>query len=364
LTDCGCLPQDVVQRTRQAATRIRAAPADATIIEGDDMSAKSRLRVAVLSFWHVHAGDYATTAATHPSTELVAVWDDDTERGRAGAERFGVEFVPDLDALLARDDIDAVTITTSTKDHRDVMLKAAKAGKHIFTEKLLAPTVAEAEEIIRTCDDNEVKLVVSLPRLYHGYTRIVTEVLGEGRLGSVNYSRVRLSHDGAVANWLPEQFYDPEAAFGLALTDLGCHPVYLTQLILGPTPQTVASTYTYVTGRPVDDNAVVTVTYPGGAIGVIEAGVVSPDPFLIEVGGTSGWLSYSQHDDHVAVALKGQQVERIPVPEDAPNAFSQWVGHIRDDTRADDNLARALELTRLVVAANNAAQTGRTEDYR
>ena len=45
-----------------------------------------------------------------------------------------------------------------------------------------------------------------------------------------------------------------------------------------------------------------------------------------------------------------------PTPTDA---FAQWVGHMRDGTRADDNLARAVELTRLVVAANEAAATGR-----
>ncbi|MCL2515859.1 MAG: Gfo/Idh/MocA family oxidoreductase [Microbacteriaceae bacterium] len=328
------------------------------------MSDETPLRVAVLSFWHVHAGDYAGTAARHPGTELVAVWDDDAARGQAAAERFGAAFEPDLDALLARDDIDAVTITTATSDHRDVMVKAARAGKHIFTEKLLAPTVAEAEEIVRVCDENGVKLIVSLPRLYHGYTQVVRDVLASGRLGAVNYSRVRLSHDGAVANWLPDHFYVPELAFGLALADLGCHPVYLTQLFLGAQPKTIAATYTHVTGRPVEDNAVVTVTYDGGAIGVIEAGVVSPDPFLIEIGGTTGWLSYSERDGHVAVAVKGNEIERIPVPDDLPSAFDQWVEHIRRGTRADDNLARAVELTRLVVAANHAAETGVKEDYR
>ncbi|QDZ14851.1 Gfo/Idh/MocA family protein [Humibacter ginsenosidimutans] len=327
------------------------------------MSAETRLRVAVLSFWHVHADDYAKTTVQHPDTELVAVWDDDEERGRAGAARFGVDFEPDLDALLARDDIDAVTVTTSTKDHRDIMVKAARAGKHIFTEKLLAPTVAEAEEIIGTCDENGVKLIVSLPRLYHGYTQVVKEVLASGSLGTVNYSRVRLSHDGAVVGWLPEQFYDADITFGLALADLGCHPVYLTQLFLGSRPATIASTYTHVTGREVEDNAVVTVTYDGGAIGVIEAGVVSPDPFLIEIGGASGWLSYAEHDEHVRVAVKGEKTRLIPVPDDQPSAFDQWVAHIQHGTRADDNLARAVELTRLVVAANNAAISTKTEDY-
>lgn len=328
------------------------------------MSADGRLRVAVLSFWHVHARDYAKTAVQHPQTDLVAVWDDDAARGREGAAEFGVEFEPDLDALLARDDIDAVTITTSTNVHRDVMLKAAAAGKHIFTEKLLAPTVDEAEEIIRACDEHGVKLIVSLPRLYHGYTQAVKKVLAGGSLGTITYSRVRLSHDGAVANWLPERFYEPDLTFGLAIADLGCHPVYLTQFFLGERPTTISSTYTHVTGRELEDNAVVTVTYDGGAIGVIESGVVSPDPFLIEIGGTNGWLSYSERDRHVALALKGGDTESIPVPADLPSAFDQWVEHIRDDTRADDNLSRAVELTRLVVAANHAAQTGTKEDYR
>lgn len=328
------------------------------------MSADGPLRVAVLSFWHVHAADYASTAARHPNTELVAVWDDDEERGRAGAAKFGVEFAPDLDTLLARADIDAVTITTATSDHRDVILRAAEAGKHVFTEKLLAATVEQAEEIISACDEHGVKLIVSLPRLYHGYTQAVKEVLARGDLGTITYSRVRLSHDGAVANWLPERFYDPDLAFGLAIADLGCHPVYLTQLFLGSRPATIASAYTHVTGRAVEDNAVVTVTYDDGAIGVIESGVVSPDPFLIEIGGERGWLSYSQHDARLELAVKGRDTELIDVPADLPSAFDQWVGHITHDTRADDNLNRAVELTRLVVAANRAARENATEDYR
>jgi predicted dehydrogenase len=59
---------------------------------------------------------------------LVAVWDDDLALGHAGAEEFGVPFTNDLDALLARDDIDGVTITTPTSAHHDVMVKAANAG--------------------------------------------------------------------------------------------------------------------------------------------------------------------------------------------------------------------------------------------
>jgi 1,5-anhydro-D-fructose reductase (1,5-anhydro-D-mannitol-forming) len=323
------------------------------------------LRVAVLSFWHVHAGDYSRSTVQHPDTELVAIWDDDPERGTEAAEKFGVEYTGDLDALLARDDIDAVTVTSETNRHRDLMVAAARAGKHIFTEKLLAPTVEEAEEIIAACDENGVKLIVSLPRLYDGYTTAIRDVIDSGKLGTLTYGRVRLSHNGSSSGWLPDRFYDPTPAIGGALTDLGCHPVYLTQLFLGIKPATVSATYGKVTGKAVEDNAVVTLGYAGGAIGVIEAGFVSPAPFTIDIGGTEGVLHYNQRDSFVTASgpAFGDSPQQIAVPDNLPSAYTQWVDHITNDTRADANLAAAVELTRLVQAANEAANTGRTVTY-
>ena len=120
-----------------------------------------------------------------------------------------------VDAIW-RDDLDAVTITTSTVVHREVIGQAIAAGKHVFTEKLLAPTVGEAEEILVAARAAGVQVVVSLPRLYHGYTTAITEVLDGGSLGRLTYARVRLSHDGATAGWLPERFFDPETAMPIS----------------------------------------------------------------------------------------------------------------------------------------------------
>jgi predicted dehydrogenase len=113
------------------------------------------------------------------------------------------------------------------------------------------------------------------------------DLLDEGRLGELTFCRIRLSHDGAVAGWLPERFYDPTAAVGGALSDLGCHPVYLTQLFLGMVPTTVSATYRSFTKRQVEDQAVVTLGYNSGAIGVVETGFLSRDPFTIEASTTT-----------------------------------------------------------------------------
>jgi 1,5-anhydro-D-fructose reductase (1,5-anhydro-D-mannitol-forming) len=322
------------------------------------------IRVGVLGFWHVHAAEYATRVRQHPDTELVAVWDDDPDRGRAAAEAVEAAFVDDLDKLLARDDIDAVIVTTATSAHRAIMLGAAQAGKHIFTEKLLAPTVAEAEEIIGRADSAGIALVVSLPHLYRGYTRAILEQLDERRLGELTFCRIRLSHDGAIAGWLPERFYDPSAAIGGALSDLGCHPVYLTQLFLGALPATVSATYAAFTKRQVEDQAVVSLGYPGGAIGVVETGFLSRGPFIIEMHGTSASLAYESTDNRLLVRRAGADSwQSLSVPQDDADAFSRWVTHIREGTRADDNLTRAVELTRLVSAANTATATSTTVRY-
>lgn len=322
------------------------------------------ITVAVLGFWHVHAAEYAARVHQHPETELVGVWDDDPARGQAAADSIETVFIGDLDDLLARDDIDAVTVTTATTAHRPIMLRAAQAGKHIFTEKLLAPTVTEAEEILGMSDEAHVALEVSLPRLYHGYTRAMLEELDRGTLGDLTYCRIRLSHDGAIAGWLPERFYDSTAAVGGALSDLGCHPVYLTQLFLGARPATVSATYSWFTKRHVEDQAVVTLGYPGGAIGVIETGFLSRDPFTIEMRGTKASLVYESTQNLLQIrSASADTGHSLPIPQDDADPFSQWVSHIRAGTRADDNLTRAVELTRLVSAANTAAATGTTVRY-
>lgn len=313
------------------------------------------LRIAVLGAWHVHAEEYGRAALEHPGTELVAVWDDDAERGRDLAAQLGVEFTPDIESLLARDDLDGVTITTATTTHRELLGRVIAAGKHIFTEKLLAPTLEGCDQLTADAEAAGLVLTVSLPRLSHGYTLALREILDSGRLGRLTYSRVRLAHDGSTRDWLPARFYDPAEAIGGAFSDLAAHPVYLTQLILGTEVTSVRSTFTDMTGRGVEDNASVTITTPDGAIGVIETGFVTPSsPFSIEVHGTEGSVLFTD-GDHLRLGTSTGW-EEIPVPADGPAPFSQWVEAIRGGARTEENLERARALTDLVVAANADAR--------
>ncbi|MFD2672674.1 Gfo/Idh/MocA family protein [Marinicrinis sediminis] len=314
------------------------------------------MKIAMLSFWHVHAKDYAEEALQHPLVDIAAIWDEDAERGRREAEKRGVPFYASLEEVLALPDIEGVVIDTPTNRHHDVMIQAAEAGKHIFTEKVLAATTSEAEAIIAAADRAGVILMVSMPRLDHDYTSTIKDVLHAGRLGKLTQARVRFAHNGAIAEWLPEHFYDAEACQGGALIDLGCHPVYLNRLFLGM-PQSVQTSFNYVTGREVEDQATVLFQYDHGAVGIAETGFVNAfAPFTIEIHGTEGSLTLGIPDEKVRIRTQdtGGEWEVVPMKEARPTTFSQWVTQIDKRERADENLQMALDLTRLMEAAYQA----------
>jgi 1,5-anhydro-D-fructose reductase (1,5-anhydro-D-mannitol-forming) len=325
------------------------------------------VRVGLLSWWHVHANDYAKDADMHPNAELVAAWDEDKERGQAEAQKRGLKWYDNLTDLLNAPDIDAVIVTTPTNMHREVMLAAAQAGKHIYTEKVLAATLKDAQDIIAATEQHNVKLIVSLPRLYTRYTQTIQQLVREGALGTLTSLRVRHSHDGSLASAthpngrLPQHFYDPVTAQGGALLDLGCHPIYLNRLFLGM-PISLNATFGYFNERALEDNAVVTLKYANGVIGVAETTLTNLYTFWVELHGTNGSVRFAEPENTLWVRTRAEntwQVHEMP-PADPPSAFEQWITHIEQGTTATENIAIARDLTQLMEAAYLSAGSERS----
>ncbi|MGE8078343.1 Gfo/Idh/MocA family protein [Peribacillus loiseleuriae] len=138
------------------------------------------------------------------------------ERGRKWAKELGVPFEPDLQSVLANPSIDAIVVNTPTNLHKEIILAAANNKKHIFTEKVLAFSVKDCEEIFNTVEAQGVKLMVSLPRLTKDYYLYAKKVVDKGWLGKLTMISCRLAHNGAVPSkgetqdWLPAQFFDKE----------------------------------------------------------------------------------------------------------------------------------------------------------
>src|SRR5690348_3582623 len=105
------------------------------------MAGDGRIGIGVLSFAHGHAGVYCQVMREFDDVRLVACWDDDEARGRSAAERFGMQFRPRREELLADPGIDAVIVTNETAYHAEAVEAVAAAGKAILLQKPMALSV-------------------------------------------------------------------------------------------------------------------------------------------------------------------------------------------------------------------------------
>lgn len=328
------------------------------------------LKVAMLSYWHVHAPDYTRQVQARSDCRIVAVWDELPERGRREAEKLGVPFRESLQEVLNDPGVDAVVVDTPTSLHADVMVAAAQAGKHIYTEKVLAITTEEADRIIEAVRRSGKSFMISLPRLTEQRYLYIKQVIDSGLLGDITMVRSRVAHDGALPNanskngWLPQHFYDLKLCGGGALIDLGCHPMYLAHWFLG-LPVSVSAQFGYVTGREAEDNAVATLAYENGALAVVEVGFASRfNPFTVEVYGTEGCLLSGRQlelrSSKTGLGPNNGWIAPDRLPEALPSPLDQWVDHILYGKEPTITIEQGRALTQLMEAANRSASEGVT----
>ncbi|OOE12639.1 Gfo/Idh/MocA family protein [Fictibacillus arsenicus] len=325
------------------------------------------MNVALLSKWHVHAVDYAREANENESISIKMVWDENPDRGAEWASELNVHFEPNLDDVLSNPEIDGVIVTTATNRHKDIIIAAANHGKHIFTEKVLAFTVEECEEIYQVVEKNNVQLMVNLPRLTESFYLYAQEAVDKGLLGDITYIRCRVAHNGSVPSkenpkgWLPEHFYNKEECGGGALIDLGAHPIYLTNR-LGGKVKAVTGKLNEFYQLGVDDNAVVMVEYESGAMGMIETGFLSfGSPQQLELYGTEGTLMIEGQNERIKSKHLGtdEWMTSEKLPEPIHSAMEQWVQAIQNGNKPSITKEDVLNLTAINEAAAISSQEGR-----
>lgn len=307
------------------------------------------MKAVMIGTWHVHAEGYAKEFTNDERCKLVAVWDPEISKAEAFAEAFGAKAYADLDALYANEDFEAVLICSATNEHVPLIVQAANAGKHIFTEKVLALTSEGAQTICDAVKTNGVKFVISYPHKCRPGLAYAKKCVDSGELGMVTYARVRNAHNGSLNDWLPPHFYDKEQCGGGAMMDLGAHPMYTLLWLLGE-PETVSSAFTTVTGKPVEDNAVSILSYANGAIGVSETGFVSSfGNYVLEVIGTKGAVRII--DDKTECIKDGNWVE-AELEEEPMSPLAQWINLVIDGTPAPEyGVEEAVRLSKLMEAA-------------
>ncbi len=251
--------------------------------------------IALLSRWHCHGlcNRYVDDLKKIPYAKITAVWDEDPERGIEWADELGVKFVPDLNKLLVDPELNGVVITAPTDLHHDIIIKCAKARKHIFTEKAFALDNNDAYEMRDEINKDDITFRIAFPRRSNAEYIFAKKLYRDGVLGDISLMRIRNGFDVRNIGELPEYWFKTEHTGGGVMIDLGCHLVDLACDLIGKCPETAYAAFTNLRGKETEDGAVGVLTFESRkTAAIIDTTLNSPlrEIYTLEIYGTKANL--------------------------------------------------------------------------
>src|SRR5689334_3907842 len=177
--------------------------------------------------------------------------------------------------MLKKADADIITVATPSGLHSAQGVAAAKAGKHVITEKPMAITLEQADALVEATDRARVKLFVVKQNRLNPSIQLLKRAVDKGRFG-------RLYMANVTVRWTrPQSYYDAERWRGTwefdggAFMNQASHYVDLMQWLMGPAESIMAKTATQARRIEAEDSGVAVVKFRSGALGVMEVSVLT-----------------------------------------------------------------------------------------
>ncbi|MBT9165407.1 MAG: Glucose-6-phosphate 3-dehydrogenase [Chloroflexi bacterium] len=264
----------------------------------------------------IHALGYRSLSSYYDplpvDPRLVGVCTSSEMTGAKAQKEHGFEFhCADYRHLLERNDISLIDCCVPNFLHRDMIIDAIKAGKHVYCEKPLAMNLKEAEEIVKFSRQSAVKCQIVFNYRFIPAVMRAKQLAAEGALGEIFSFRGAYLHSGYIDPHRPITWrLQRDKAGGGALIDLGPHIIDMLQYLLGEFNSVFANTKTITKRRPskdgqaveevdVDDIAILQLKLKNGGIGTIETSRFATgtnDDLRIEVDGSKGSLVFNLMD--------------------------------------------------------------------
>jgi predicted dehydrogenase len=204
--------------------------------------------------------------------ELVAVADISQARLDEVRAKHGIEAsYTDYRDLLARDDIEAVGIAVPIDMHYQVVMDAAKAGKHVLCEKPIAPTSEQGQEMVKAMADAGKLFAINFEKRNTEPFVTMKRLLDEGKIGQLKVARF-------VGNWMGGRWasadrYKMLITVGLGpIVDCGVHDFDLARWYTGSEFAEISAAGTYIEDWPNPDHVIATCRMANGVLVVIETG--------------------------------------------------------------------------------------------
>ena len=156
----------------------------------------------------IHARNYCGRVT---GAQLTALCDPFEGSLKAAAEEIPVQFqYTDYMDVMKNPEIDAVVVVTPTQFHRDIVVAAARAGKHVFCEKPMSDSETECDEMIEACARANVKLQIGFMRRFDKSFRRAKEMVESGAIGEVTMIKSNTYGPSEPQEWM----YDVRKSYG------------------------------------------------------------------------------------------------------------------------------------------------------
>lgn len=252
----------------------------------------------------------------------------------------GVAIFDSPESLMAHPDLEAIILCTPHQQHADQMVAAAKANLHVFCEKPLCLTLADAQHAIAQCQAKHLVLGIGHERRFEPEIMAMRQLIADGALGEVLQIEANFSQDKFFAlpkdNWRLSNKHAPVGP----LTATGIHLVDLSIALLGPCESVWARLATLGSDFENGDTLGVMMGFPSGANAMISAVLATPFEGRFAVYGSQGWIEIRDrtHPENptgwdITTVLRGQTPHirfAPPHPTVLANleAFAKAVRHV------------------------------------
>lgn len=189
-----------------------------------------------------------------PKPVMRAICGRNEEAVKAAAEELGWEgYETDYHALVNRDDIGLIDVSTPGYTHHDVVIAALNAGKNVLCEKPLANTLDEAQEMLTAWKKAGTIGMVNFNYRRVPAVQLARQLITDGRLGEIRHFRAVYLQDWIVDPDFPLVWrLKKELAGSGALGDIGAHILDLSRFLVGEVNEVVGTLTTFIKERPVE----------------------------------------------------------------------------------------------------------------
>jgi len=254
---------------------------------------KQPLTLAFVGVAHIHTPEYIRLAKTRSEVRVKSVWDHDAARAAMRAKELDARALADVKEIWSDPEITAVVICSETNRHRELVLAAAKAGKHMFVEKPLGITSNESIEMAESIAKASLLFTTGYFMRTNPMHLYLKDQIAKGNFGKITRARGSNCHSGALEGWFDTEWRwmaDRKISGVGAFGDLGTHKLDILMWLLGDV-EAVTADLKSVTGRygDCDETGEGMIQFKSGVIGTLAAGWVDiEDPVQLLISGTEG----------------------------------------------------------------------------